>query len=147
ALHLLQRAAEGGLAEALALEGGISSAQWAGPADIRSQTKRGTPIQGTAKKEVVRVRFGFAAEDIAYEIALGLPTPSRSLFCLDPEVKEEYVWQKPRRRRANTWLEREGPRVSLRDRDEQWTTLDFTASVHRSILADLGEPERFPEVF
>ena len=147
ALRLLQHAGEGDLAAALALEGGIASVQWAGPDNVRSQAKRGGPIQGTAKKPPLRVCFGFAGDDFAYEIALGLPTPSLSRFSLDPEIKTEIVWQKPPRRRANTWLEREGARVSLRDRDERWVTLDYAIPANRSILADLGEPERFPEVF
>jgi len=147
ALQLLQHAARGDLAEALALQGGIASAQWAGPADIRSQAKRGVAIQGTRKNAPLRVMFGFASEDFAYEIALGLPAPTLSRFSLDPEIKAEVIWQKPPRRRANTWLEREGPHVGLRDRDEQWVTLGHTVPANRSILADLGEPERFPEVF
>lgn len=147
ALRLIQQAAQGRLAEALALEGGIPSVQWAGPADVHSQRKRGHAVQGTARAASLRIRIGFAADDVAYQIALGLPTPRLSRFALDPQVKEEYVWQAPPRRRGNTWLEREGPRVSLRDRDETWTTLDYGASAGRSVLAELGEPERFPEVF
>jgi predicted ATPase len=57
------------------------------------------------------------------------------------------LWQTPPRRRANTWLERDGPHVTLRDRDEQWVRLGYDAPSNRSILAELGEPERFPEVF
>jgi predicted ATPase len=147
ALRLLQHAAAGDLAEALALEGGISSAQWAGPADIRKQAKRGVPIQGTASKAPLRITFGFASDEFCYEIAVGLPTPSLSRFNRDPEIKSEVVWQKVPRRRANTWLEREGPRVNLRDRDDGWSTLGYTVPANRSVLADLGEPERFPEVF
>jgi len=148
ALRLLQHAADGNLAEALALEGGISSAQWAGPSNIRNQAKRGGPIQGTASQAPLRITFGFASDDFCYEIALGLP-PQRetSRFTLDPEVKSETVWQKPPRRRANTWLEREGARVSLRDRDGEWTALEYGLPLNRSILADLAEPGRFPEVF
>lgn len=150
ALHLLQRAAAGDLAEALALEGGIASVQWAGPAAIRSQARRGVAIQGTAKKAPLRVMFGFAADDFSYEIALGLPEPGAtggSMFSLDPVVKGEIVWQQPPRRRANTWLEREGPRIALRDRGNEWVTLAYSAPANRSILADIGEPERFPEIF
>lgn len=146
ALRLLAQAADGRLAEALALEGGIPSVQWAGPADIRHQARRGGPIQGTAKKAPLRVSFGFAAADVAYEIALGLPTPSTSRFAFDPEIKTETVWQKPPRRPSNTWLEREGQHVRVRERDG-WTRLGFAPATNRSVLAELGEPERFPELF
>lgn len=146
ALRLLAQAADGRLAEALALEGGIPSVQWAGPADIRRQVRRGVPIQGTAKKAPLRVSFGFAAADVAYEISLGLPTPSSSRFAFDPEIKSETVWQKPPRRASNTWLEREGAHVRARERDG-WTRLEFSPATNRSVLAELGEPERFPELF
>ena len=98
ALRLLAQAADGRLAEALALEGGIPSVQWAGPHDIRAQVKRGGPIQGTAKKGPLRVTFGFAADDVAYEIALGLPTPSLSRFAFDPEIKKSAMARRCRRR-------------------------------------------------
>lgn len=147
ALRLLQHAAEGTLAEALALEGGIASVQFAGSGSARAQARRGAAIEGVAKKGPMRVGFGVAAQDVAYAIEVGLPTPSRSRFALDPEVKAEHVWAGPPRRRSNTWLERDGPRVSLRDRDERWTTLGFAVPANRSVLAELGEPERFPEVF
>lgn len=147
ALRLLAQAADGRLAEALALEGGIPSVQWAGPENIRQQVKRGGPIQGTAKKSPLRIRFGFAADDIAYEIALGLPTPSLSRFSFDPEIKTETIWQKPPQRPSNTWLEREGMHVRARERGGQWAELRFAPTPNRSLLAELGEPERFPELF
>lgn len=146
ALRLLAQAADGRLAEALALEGGIPSVQWAGPADIRHQARRGGPIQGTARKAPLRVSFGFAADDVAYEIALGLPTPSLSRFAFDPQIKTEIVWQKPPRRASNTWLERDGLHVRARERGG-WSRLNFAPTANRSVLAELGEPERFPELF
>ncbi len=148
ALRLLASAADGSLAQRLAAEGGIPSVQWAGPDDIRHQARSGRPIQGTHRRDgPVRVGFGFAADDLAYEISLGLPTPRQSMFALDPLIKSEAIWQMPPRRPANTWLTREGAQVRLRDRDGDWTALDFRAADSRSILGDLGEPERFPEAF
>ncbi|MCQ4167191.1 AAA family ATPase [Tahibacter harae] len=151
ALRLLQQAAAGRLAEALAAEGGIPSVQWAGPADTRSQQKRGLPIQGTRGKDVLRISFGFAADDVAYAIKLGLPAGgnpvARSRFRLDPEVKSECIWQAPPQRRANTWLEREGPLVNLRNADGEWQRLGTPLAASRSVLSELSEPQRFPEVF
>jgi predicted ATPase len=147
ALRLLAQAADGRLAEALALEGGIPSVQWAGPDDIRQQARRGVPIQGTAKKKPLRVTFGFAADDVAYEIALGLPTPSLSRFAFDPQIKTETVWQQPPRRPSNTWLEREGMHVRARDADGKWADVKFAPPGNTSLLSELGEPERFPELF
>lgn len=151
ALRLLQQAAAGRLAEALAAEGGIPSVQWAGPADTRSQRKRGMPIQGTRSKDPLRISFGFAADDVAYEIKLGLPAGgnpvAQSRFRLDPEVKSECIWQAPPQRRANTWLEREGPLVNLRNADGEWQRLGTPLAASRSVLSELSEPQRFPEVF
>src|ERR1051325_1465728 len=103
ALRVVAQAADGRLAETLALEGGVPSVQWAGPLDLPAQLRRGVPVQGTVRKKPVRIRFGFATDDFAYEIALGISTDrSQSLFSLDPEVKEEWIWQQPPRRRGNT---------------------------------------------
>lgn len=151
ALRLLQQAADGRLAEAVAQEGGIPSLQWAGPADTRSQQKRGLPIQGTRSSAALRISFGFAADDVAYQIALGLPAGgnpvAQSRFRLDPEIKHECVWQAPPQRKANTWLERDHGIAQLRDADGEWQRLGFALSASRSILSELAEPQRYPEVF
>ncbi|HSX62425.1 MAG TPA: AAA family ATPase [Tahibacter sp.] len=147
ALRLLQVAANGRLAEAIANEGGIPSLQWAGPADTRSQRKRGVAIQGTRRHEALRITFGFASDDVAYRIELGLPPGGESRFNLDPEVKAEYVWQAPPQRKGNTWLEREGAATQLRGADGNWQRLGFRVDAARSVLSELAEPQRFPEVF
>ena len=126
ALRLLQRAAEGTLAQALAMEGGIESVCWAGPENPSSLASRGFTTQGGPRRSPLRVAFGFASDDYAYEISLGRrassnPVLGGSFFGSDPEVKSEYLWEKPPRRKANTWLAREGDRVSLREQDGSWT--------------------------
>lgn len=152
ALRLLQLAAQGRLAEAVAAEGGIASLQWAGPADAPSQQRRGLPAQGTRRRTPLRIMFGFATDDLAYRIELGLPAggnpvtePSR--FRLDPEVKAEYVWQGIPQRSGNTWLEREGGLVRLRDAAGEWQRLGASLAAQQSVLSELSEPQRFPEVF
>ena len=151
ALRLLQRAAEGSLAQALAMEGGIESVCWAGPENPSSLARRGFTTQGGPRRSPLRVAFGFASDDCAYEISLGRrassnPVIGGSFFGSDPEVKSEYLWEKPPRRKANTWLAREGDRVSLREQDGSWTRLDYAPSRSRSLLSELGEPARFPEL-
>ena len=79
ALRLLVEAAEGGLSRALAREGGMPSALWAGPG---RPTKPGAGI---------RLSVGFADDLIAYELRLGLPPPGSGAFGFDPEVKEETI--------------------------------------------------------
>lgn len=152
ALRLLQQAAHGRLAEAVAGEGGIPSLQWAGPADTRSQQKRGLAIHGTRSKHALRIGLGFATDDIAYRIELGLPAGGnpvveRSRFRLDPEVKAEYLWQGTPQRKGNTWLEREGAATAVRDADGSWQRLGTAVHAGRSVLSELAEPRRFPEVF
>lgn len=151
ALRLLQQAADGRLAEAVAQEGGIPSLQWAGPADTRSQQKRDLVIQGTRSSKALRVSIGFAAADVAYEIALGLPAGGNpvavSRFRLDPEIKSEHVWQSPPRRRGNTWLERDKGLALLRDAKSEWQRLGAALTPSRSVLSELAEPQRFPEIF
>lgn len=150
ALRLLQRAAEGTLAQALAAEGGIESVCWAGPANPSSLARRGFASEGGPRRSPLRVSFGFASDDFAYEIALGRRAGgnpvANSCFGSDPEVKSEFLWQKPPRRKGNIWLAREGDGVSLREQDGAWTRLDYAPSRSRSLLSELGEPARFPEI-
>jgi predicted ATPase len=146
ALRLVAFAADGQFAEVLAMEGGIPSVQWAGPEDVRQQVRRGVPIQGGKRKGPLRIKFGFAADDYAYEIALGVPG-GNSLFALDPEVKEEWIWQAPPRRKSNLWLERDHALVHARDFNGAWTRVPFSLPANRSVLSEMAEPERFPEIF
>ncbi len=151
ALRLLQRAAEGTLAQALAMEGGIESVCWAGPANPSDRARRGFKAEGGPRSSPLRVSFGFASDDFACEISLGRraggnPEVGGSFFSADPEVKSEFLWQQPPRRKASTWLAREGDGVSLREQDGSWTRLDYSPSRSRSLLSELGEPARFPEI-
>ena len=81
-LVLIAHAAKGELAHAIAEEGGTPSVFWAGGERVRYQRK----------KPPKRVVLGFEAEDFAYEIQLGLPSPNehaiQTMFKLDPRVKE-----------------------------------------------------------
>jgi predicted ATPase len=88
ALRLLAETAQGGVVNALAREGGLNSTLWAGPETVSRRMRSGeVPVQGGPRQHTARLRLGFASEDFGYAIALGLPTPSRSAFALDPAVK------------------------------------------------------------
>ena len=82
ALKLLVDAAEGNLGRALAREGGMPSALFAGP-DRPTKTGGGG----------LRLSIGFSDQAYAYELRLGLPSraPGSTLFLFDPEVKEETI--------------------------------------------------------
>jgi predicted ATPase len=101
-LRLLAETAQGGVINALAREGGLQSTLWAGPEKISGRMRRGeVDIEGGPRKDAVRLRLGFSTEEFGYAIALGLPTPSRSAFALDPEIKRECIWAGPYYRPAS----------------------------------------------
>ena len=88
ALRLLAETAQGGVIPSLAREGGLQSTLWAGPEKLGAAVKRGEHrIEGTVRKQRVNLRLGFAGDDFGYAIDLGLPSPSKSAFALDPEIK------------------------------------------------------------
>ncbi|GAA4422611.1 AAA family ATPase [Georgenia halophila] len=143
ALRLLAATAREGAPAALALEGGLSSALWAGP-------EQGGGGEGTVRRRPVRVELGFTGEDTGYAVALGLPQrPDPTdriamLFARDPEVKEESVWAGQLPRPASMLTERRGPHV--RTRGDGWETLTASARPHESMLEAGADPERAPEL-
>ena len=150
AMELLHAAAHGRLAQTLAREGGLPSALWAGPEEVRTELakREGRAVRGTSRKHSIRLCIGIRLPFACYELALGLPVriPSDpSAFDTDPMVKEEHLWHAPRRRPSNTWLVREGPAARCLDRAKEWRTyapLDVTDTV----LAQLDEPMLLPEL-
>jgi predicted ATPase len=132
ALRLLADAADGTLGRALAREGGMPSAMWAGPG------RPGKPGAGA------RLSIGFADDVIAYELRLGLPAraPGATKFPFDPEVKEETVrvLDSP----AARILERRGLSVMLRDGDGRPQTFGAQLDVGESVLSQIAEPHRYP---
>jgi predicted ATPase len=131
ALRLLVDAAEGQLGRSLAKEGGMPSALWAGP-----PSKRDNPNEGR------RLSIGFADDQLAYELRLGLPPPGNGAFNLDPEVKAETIrtLQKPK---VNL-LERRNATAMLRDYDGNAVTFGTTIDLYESVLSQLAEPHRYP---
>src|SRR5262249_11831987 len=110
ALRLLADVAQGRVIQSLAAEGGCSSTLWAGPQSCSLAVKRGEqPVQGTVRSKPVSLRLGFAGDDYGYAIDLGLPTPSRSMFAGDPEIKLEALWTGDVLAHANGVAERRGP--------------------------------------
>ena len=94
-LRLLSETAFGTAVESLAGEGGLQSVLWAGPETLSKSVKRGDhPVEGVVRKKSVNLRLGFAADDLAYSIDFGMPTPvPRTLFGKDPEIKREAIWR------------------------------------------------------
>ena len=75
ALRLLAACGRGEVVGALAREGGLESALWAGPESL-GQARRGHAVQGTGRKDRVAVRLGVGAAGpggASYLVDLGIP--------------------------------------------------------------------------
>jgi predicted ATPase len=146
ALRLLSETAQGGVIHSLAREGGLSSTFWAGPEKISGRMlNREIPVQGGPRQKTVRLRLGFAGEDFGYSISLGLPTPSRSAFALDPEIKRECIWAGNAYRPASLLVDRDGPVIKVRA-DRRWEVIDQHIPSYESIFSRIADPARTPEV-
>lgn len=132
---LLQAAAQGRLARALAHEGGMPSILWAGK---RRRTAR--------KEPPVRVALEAAFEELSYSLALGLPVPRDTAFARDPEVKEEWVWTGAKRKPTTTLLERKVDTAHARDEEGRRVTYPLQLDRRESVLAQLADPHRYPEL-
>src|SRR5690348_1831863 len=122
ALRLLADTAQGRVVPSLAREGGLQSTLWAGPETISRAVRRGDyPVQGTRRKDPVRLRLGFAGDEFGYVIDLGLPKPDKtSAFSLDPEIKHEVIWHGTTLRPSTMLVDRCGPVVRIRDNNDEW---------------------------
>jgi predicted ATPase len=131
AMYLLREAAAGRFSRALAAEGGITSALWAGP----------------RAKGAVRLRLAVELESLGYELECGLipPTPLRggSAFNLDPQVKAERAWLLEGQKRVEL-MKRAETTVWARDDEGSRKAFPFGISESESVLAELREPQRFP---
>lgn len=136
AVRLLHEAACGRLSPALAEEGGIQKAMWAG--GLRRGDRRSDP-----KRLLLAVEMA----DFDYQLEIGFPEPLNSLFNLDPLVKKECVWQSGfRRRPSSRLLERSNQTAFLSN--IQGERVAYPASLHpeESVFGQLAEPHLYPEI-
>jgi predicted ATPase len=136
AVKLLQHAAMGRLSRALADEGGMPSVLWAGARD----------------RGAVRLVIEAKVDDWTYHLALGLPQAQGGAFptkfLLDPEVKEERLeLPVPKRKRPLLLLERGRASVTLRDEQGAADTFPFQLAMGESVLSQLSDPRRYPELY
>lgn len=130
-LYLLNAAAEGTLARTLAQEGGMPSALWAGE-------------QSMGRPKRITVEAGF--DEWSYRFSCGLPGASGSpAFKLDPFVREEELWFHNQERKASVFKRTNGS-ASLRDDDGRRVDFPLALSDSESILSELREPHRYPEL-
>jgi predicted ATPase len=148
ALRLLVEAAQGGVVNALAREGGLPKTLWAGPDRITPEMERGEiPVQGTMRKDAVGLKLGFAGEDFGYAIDLGFPPPPppQSAFTLDPQIKCEAIWSGPFLRSSNALVERRNATARIRS-GREWKVLSTNLNSYESIFTQMADPHRAPEV-
>ena len=148
ALRLLAETAHGGVVNALAREGGLSSTLWAGPECISRRMLRGeVPVEGGPRQEPIALKLGFAGDDFGYAIDLGLPPPSDAptAFSLDPAIKREAIWAGPFLRASNLLVDRHGSLVKVKD-GRSWRVVAKHLNTFESMFTQLADPERAPEV-
>lgn len=137
AVRLLHDAASGRLSLALAEEGGIQKAMWAG--GLRRGDRRG---------DAKRLKLAVQMDDFDYQMEVGFPEPlETSLFNLDPLVKEERLWLSGHQRRPSSCImERRNQTAFLHN--VEGDRVAYPASLHQeeSLFGQLGEPHRYPEI-
>lgn len=141
-MYLLHAAASGELARAIAEEGGMPSVIWAGHPELQPR-RPGEPIQ---------VKLGVTVGSLQYELILGLPAPgdyhsgdSYGYFKRDPRIKEEHVLYTGEGKRQ-TLLERDRSSLWLRDSSGKRVSFTWALSPFESVLTQLREPHRFPQL-
>lgn len=148
ALRLLVNAARGDIVAALAREGGLPNALWAGPETISRAMERGeVAVQGSPRQAPSRIRLGFGSEEYGYLLELGMPEPvPRSAFNLDPVIKRECIWHGSVWRQASMLVDRKGPMIRRRSA-RKWQVVATDLAQHDSLFGHAGDPASVPEVF
>ncbi|MET0900838.1 MAG: AAA family ATPase [Mycobacterium sp.] len=132
ALRLLAACGRGELIGALAREGGLQSARWAGAVELRRP---------------VELKLGYAADDVGYVVDLGLPVPASSMFDRDPQIKREAVFAGPTLRPASVLVQRAGPLAEVRaETGNHFDALTRALPAHRSLLSEFAGPGELSEL-
>lgn len=146
---LLGKAAAGGLARAIAEQGGMPSLLWAG-----AQKRFGH------QPEPRRVILAVQTDQAAYELRCGLPgevlpqggadTESllapASQFLSDPEVVSESVRLPGSHGGRSVVMDRQGPMASIRNVEGKMVNCAVSLSPSESVLSQIPEPHLYPEL-
>jgi predicted ATPase len=143
ALRLLADAARNGAVAALAREGGLPSALWAGKETVGHGR---APVQGTRRTKSIGLRLGFAGDEFGYALDLGMPIPTETAFNLDPEFKRECVWHGAVLKPAALLADRDGPVVRTRIESGAWGGKPHRIGITDSMLTAFADPRISPEV-
>ncbi|MEM7742402.1 MAG: AAA family ATPase [Pseudomonadota bacterium] len=144
-LELIQAAAAGGLSRALAGEGGMASALWAGDG-WRDESERETAARARSAKGPVRLELSARIDHLAYALSVGLPNGiSEPALPGDAVVREETVTAHAGGRKV-TMMSRKGPALSARDDAGKMRTVMSDLLMSETALASVSEPAAFPEL-
>ncbi|MHA3024215.1 AAA family ATPase [Mycobacterium sp. BMJ-28] len=144
ALRLLADCGRGEVVGALARQGGLQSAMWAGPEQLTGSRRTGT-VQGTVRTKPVSIGLGYASDDFGYLVDLGLPVRSSSAFAGDPEIKGEWIFAGPVLRPGSTLVQRIRPVVEIRaESGRGFEGISRSLPAYRSVLAEFAG--RVPEL-
>jgi predicted ATPase len=146
ALRLLAEASRNGAVAALAREGGLDSALWAGPDKL--QRDEGLHPLHTLRTDP-GLRLGFAGDtgDFSYAIELGKPIPDAlSMFNSDPDIKREVIWSGPVLRPSAVLADRANSIVRIRGAEGDWANAYNQLRLYDSMLSEFADPQRAPEV-
>lgn len=140
-INLIGAAATGQFARRIAEEGGMQSILWAG---------------GRSKKEKPRVKLTVSYEELVYSLEFGIiPISERpegfrgaeelSIFKRDPDIKLETVQVDSGRRMVNL-LTRKRSGITAKNMDGRDQSYPDAITPSQSVLSELREPQKFPEL-
>jgi predicted ATPase len=131
ALHLAHACADGGLARTVVAEGGM-------PSIVHAGTRSGEP----------RVELGLTFDDLSYQVTLataGRGGREGPVFPLDPVVTHEQLLLATTGRPVEL-LDRQGTTAFVRDDEGTRVTLPASLLSTESVLAQLVDAHRYPEL-
>ena len=146
ALELLQAAAHGTLARALAEEGGIESALWAGERRKHEPTRIMLEAGFAAGTESDHYAYEASAGVHSYAAEIGVRIPTAAAFPMEPQIKEETLTHH-HRGRARKILERRGPTLFLRDIDGERAAASIELLASETALAAIEDVARYPDIY
>lgn len=145
-INLIAAAATGQFARRIAEEGGMQSILWAGD---------------RKKNEKPRVRLAVSFEELRYSIEFGLipasermkgykppegeQDPELSIFKRDPDIKEETV-EIDSGRKMVALLKRKRTAIVAKNMDGRDQNYPDALAESESVLSELREPQKFPEL-
>ncbi len=136
-----------GAVAALAREGGLPSTLWAGPEVIGRAVREGDhPVQGTVRTGPVSLSWASPATSSATRRTSACRRPPATAFRLDPEIKRECTWSGPLLRPATLLTDRSNTAVRIRGADGKWAKDVFAIRPYDSMLSELADPQRAPDL-